>query len=213
MQGAQKAIFGMTKAQLLLNIALNANIIGLVILGIAALVAIVVVAIKHWETWGSALLLFTGIFAPIISMVMAVKTHWSSIVDAFQNGGVLSGLKAIGMMLLDVVLYPLQQILRLIGKIPKMGWATDAANSIQSFREGQTPALKNQGGGTVYNERNPNGSAPMPQPYASPNSSAIANGVRTDGNLDINVYSLPGAASVSQRGELPRGTKLNKGYQ
>ena len=39
-------------AQWALNAAMLANPIGLIIIGIAALIALVVVAIKYWDEWG-----------------------------------------------------------------------------------------------------------------------------------------------------------------
>lgn len=47
-----------TAAQWLWNAAMNANPIGLIIAAIVALIAIVVVAIKHWDDWGAALMVF-----------------------------------------------------------------------------------------------------------------------------------------------------------
>ena len=49
-----------TVAQWAWNAAMTANPIGIVIVAIAALVAIVAVAIKHYNKWGAALLQFLG---------------------------------------------------------------------------------------------------------------------------------------------------------
>ena len=48
--------------------------------------------------------------------------------------------------------------------------------------------------------------------YASPQSLSMPSGL-SYGNIDINVNAPKGAASVAQRGNLPAGTRLNKGAQ
>jgi len=105
-------------AQWLLNAALNANPIGLVIMAIAALVAIVTIVIKKYDEWGAALAFVLGPLGLIINLVMTIKRYWDSIVDAFSNGGFLKGIKQIGKALLDMVLYPVQQLLELLSNIP-----------------------------------------------------------------------------------------------
>ena len=57
--------------------------------------------------------------------------------DAFSTGGILGGLKAIGLVLLDSLLMPMQQLLEMISKIPGLsGIAGAAAAKIASIREG-----------------------------------------------------------------------------
>lgn len=122
-------------AQWLLNAALNANPIGLVIMAIAALVAIVTIVIKKYDEWGAALTFVLGPLGIIINLVMTIKRYWDSIVDAFTNGGFLEGIKQIGKALLDVVLYPVQQLLELLSNIPGLGdLAGKGADFIKEMR-------------------------------------------------------------------------------
>lgn len=134
--GVYRAALGVaTAAQWLLNSALLANPIGLVVVAIAAMVAVVALVINKWNEWGAALALFLGPLGMIISLVQAFRRNWDMIGDAFKNGGILSGLKAIGKTLLDAILMPLQQILGLIGKFTGADWATNAAKGIAKFRD------------------------------------------------------------------------------
>lgn len=134
--GAYRMVLGLaTAAQWLLNAALLANPIGLIVVGIAALIAVIALIINKWNEWGAALAIFLGPLGMVISLVQAFRRNWDMIGDAFKNGGILAGLKAIGKTLLDAVLMPLQQILSLIGKFTGADWATNAAASIAKFRD------------------------------------------------------------------------------
>lgn len=110
-----------TAAQWLLNAAMDANPIGLLVAGIALLVAGVTVAIKKYEEWGAALTFVLGPLGIIVNIIMTFKRYWDSIVDAFTNGGFIEGIKQIGKALLDVILYPVQQLLELLSNIPGLG--------------------------------------------------------------------------------------------
>lgn len=127
----------MTAKQWLLNIALNANPIGLVVVAVAALVAIVVVAINKYDEWGAALLQFLGPVGMVINAFKSIYDHWESIKNAFQTGGILGALKRIGIVLLDALAKPLQQILELASKIPGLGGlAGKGASAIEDMRKG-----------------------------------------------------------------------------
>lgn len=63
-----------TAAQWLLNTALNANPIALVVIGIAALIAVIILAWKHSETFRKVV---TGAFHAVLSAV-AAAWHWIS---------------------------------------------------------------------------------------------------------------------------------------
>ena len=122
-----------TAAQWLLNAALTANPIGLIIVAIAALVAMVVVAIKYYDKWGATLLLFMGPIGRVISAFKSIYDHWDSIKRAFQTEGIIGGLKRLGWVILDVLLKPFQQILEVVDKITGTNWA----GKIKSLREQQ----------------------------------------------------------------------------
>lgn len=126
----------LTAKQWLLNIALNANPIGLVVLAIAALVGLVTVIITKYNEWGAALSLLTGPFGLIINLIQSFRRHWDSIVEAFKGEGIIGGLKRIGIVMLDALLMPVQQLLGLIAKIPGMSKiAGGASDWIQKTRE------------------------------------------------------------------------------
>ena len=124
-----------TAAQWALNIALNANPIGLIIIAIAALVALIVVIIKKYDEWGAALTLLMGPLGMIINLIQSFRKNWEMVTAAFKTGGIKAGLLAIGKTILDAVLMPLQQLLELIGKIPGLSIATKGAEKIAAMRE------------------------------------------------------------------------------
>jgi TP901 family phage tail tape measure protein len=106
-----------TKAQWLLNIAMDANPIGLIVIAISALILAIVIAIKHFDQWGAAMLAMMGPIGWLINGIMIIRDQWDSIVNAFQSEGILGGLKRIGIVLLDVLLKPLQQVLEMVEKV------------------------------------------------------------------------------------------------
>ena len=118
------------------NVALAANPIGLLIAGIAALIALVVVAIKKFDQWGAGMLALLGPIGWLINGIKTIYDHWQSIKKAFTDGGILEGLKRIGMVLLDVILKPIQQLLELLSNIPGLeSLAGKGADYIKELRE------------------------------------------------------------------------------
>lgn len=124
-----------TGAQTLLNTAMTANPIGLIVAGIVALIAIITTAIYYYDQFGAALLLVMGPIGWVVNGIMTIKDHWDSITAAFSSGGIIGGLKRIGIVLLDVLLKPVQQLLELISKIPGLGGlAGSGAKAIKDLR-------------------------------------------------------------------------------
>lgn len=124
-----------TAAQWLLNAAMTANPIGLIIAGIALLVGIIALVIKKYDEWGAALSFVLGPLGMIINVIQSFRRNWEMVKEAFKTGGILGGLKAIGKVLLDALLMPLQQLLELVSKIPGMGdLAGGAAQRIANMR-------------------------------------------------------------------------------
>ncbi len=110
--------------------------IGLIILGIAALVALIVLIASKWNTWGAALSLFLGPLGFVISLIQSFRRNWDLIVSTFKTEGILAGFKKIGVTILDAILMPLQQVFELMSKIPGIGgFAGDVASKIAQFRE------------------------------------------------------------------------------
>lgn len=126
----------MTVSQWSLNAAMDANPVGFIIAAIVALIALVTVIIQKYDEWGAALAFLIGPIGWIINLVMTFKKHWDSIEEAFTKGGIVGGIKRIGVVLLDAILYPVQQLLELLAKIPGLGGlAGDGAKFIKEMRE------------------------------------------------------------------------------
>lgn len=121
--------------QWLLNIAMNANPIGLIIAGIVALVAYVGVMINYWDDFGAAMSLLLGPIGLIIGAFKSVYDHWDSIIKAFQSDGIMAGLLRIKVVLFDAVLKPLQQVLEMVASFDPTGLAQKGVDSIKAYRK------------------------------------------------------------------------------
>lgn len=76
-----------------------------------------------------------AVFLVLASVVASVWRNWDMLVSSFKNGGIIEGLKAIGKVLLDAVLWPLQKILQIASHIPGVGkFAAQGASAIESAR-------------------------------------------------------------------------------
>lgn len=132
---AQKVVIAVTKVwtavQKVFNVIMSMNPIVLIVLGIMALIGVVYLVIEAFKKWGDEALM---LFGPLGSMILAFKTHWDSIVDAFKNDGIIAGLKRIGEVLMDVLLRPVQKLLGWVGELTGWDWAKKAANWVQEVR-------------------------------------------------------------------------------
>lgn len=121
----------------LFNIAMAANPITWVILGIAALIALITAAIIKFDEWGAMILFLMGPFGMVISAIKLLYDHWESVKKAFDTGGIIGALKRIGMVLLDTILKPLQQALEMLSHLPGVGnIAGNWAGKIEDLRKG-----------------------------------------------------------------------------
>ena len=107
-----------TAVQWALNAAMAANPIGVIIGLIVGLIAVITLVIAKWEEWGAALSIILGPLSIIISIVQGIRKNWELITAAFEKGGIINGLKAIGLTIIDAILMPLEQILGIFAKIP-----------------------------------------------------------------------------------------------
>jgi TP901 family phage tail tape measure protein len=121
-------------AQWVLNVAMNANPIGLIILAIVALVAVVTLIIKKWETWGGLIKIIAGPFGFVISLIESFRRNWELVKASFAEGGFLKGLWTIGKVIFDAILQPVQQLLTLLGQIPGLNIANTGAAAIENLR-------------------------------------------------------------------------------
>ena len=150
-QALMSAQQGMNAVQAIFNVLLTANPVGVIIVAIAALIAIIILCVKHWDDITAAMArcwdwinkkavlgiitVFTGPFGFIISIVREFLNEWDRITQAFTNGGIIAGLKQIGATILSALLAPLQGVFELLGKIPGVGkHFENFATNIESFR-------------------------------------------------------------------------------
>lgn len=117
-----------------LNAVMLANPIGLLIAAVAALAVYVGVAVIKWKEFGAAMMLLIGPVGWVVNAFMSMRLHWKSITDAF-SGGFLNGIKRLGEVLLDSVLYPLQQILALIEKFTGSDFVRAKRMELGQFRD------------------------------------------------------------------------------
>jgi len=124
-----------TGVQAAFNAVLAANPISLVIAGIVALIAVVAIIIKKWKSWGAALSILFGPLGFIISLIQSFRRNWDMLVKAFQQNGIIGAIKAIGVIILDALLMPVQQLLELAGKLPTWLGGTQATNAAGAIKE------------------------------------------------------------------------------
>ena len=123
-------------AQGVFNTIASMNPIGLLVAAIVAAIAAITLCITKYEDFGATLLMLMGPIGMLINAIMQIKAHWDSITEAFESEGILGGIKRIGIVLMDALLYPVQQLLELCSKIPGVGnLAAGAAEKIHSVRE------------------------------------------------------------------------------
>lgn len=134
-----------TAAQWLINAALTANPIGLIVVGIGALIAGIVLLVRNWDSVTEAVSnfgdtafgKFTMLFTPIgfiVNLIKDIGAQWSVVTNAFKSGGILAGLKQIGSSILSLLLKPIESLLKLVGKIPGLSFVSDIADNITDFR-------------------------------------------------------------------------------
>lgn len=130
----------------LFNLSLWANPITPIILGITALIAVIVLAIKKYDEWGALLLWFLGPIGRVVSALKLIWDHWDSIKKAFQDGGILGALERIGQVLFDVILKPVEQLLGLIAKLDGSFGETAAKmqQNVHKFRESKNLVTDNE---------------------------------------------------------------------
>lgn len=153
MAAAVGVVIGIVKAwiavQTVINAVLTVNPIGIVVMAIAAMVAIVAVCIEKWDEWGQIVILLCGPLGWIVSIIQNIKKHWDSIVAAFESGGIIGGIKRIGIVLLDCVLSPLGKAMDYLAELTGWQWVKDFRNTILLWRSQldllEVPEVKDEG--------------------------------------------------------------------
>lgn len=113
-----KAIKVASISQGIFNAIMAANPIGLIVLGIAAVIGIITFLVIKFD---------------IITVVMTkIKSIWKSVVNAFKSGSLIEKIKSIGLTILNFLLAPIRGFLRLLAKIPGMSnFANNALDKIK----------------------------------------------------------------------------------
>jgi len=55
----------------------------------------------------------------MIALIENLRRNWDMVTSAFNNGGIIAGIQAIGAVILDVILLPMQQLLGIMANLPK----------------------------------------------------------------------------------------------
>ena len=92
--------------------------------------------VRNWlDGIGSAILMLVPPLGMVINLVTSFIKHWDSVKTAFTDGGILAGIKRIGFVIIDAMLKPVQALLELLSKIPKLGHlAQKGADRIAEIR-------------------------------------------------------------------------------
>lgn len=106
------------------------------IVAVSALTAGIIWLYKNWEEWHDVVVAICYPLAVVIDIIKSVKKHWDSIVDGFKNGGLLEGIKRLGLAILDGILTPVESLLKMLSKIPVVGKGISLlADGVSSLRE------------------------------------------------------------------------------
>lgn len=151
-----------TAAQTGFNLAMLANPITWVVLGIMALIAVIVALAMNWDKvtaalqtawqwiqnvasaiWNGLCAAWQGFINIITTLVMPViNAIWEpiqKIIKAFTDGGFIAGIKQIGVAILSFLLKPLQTMLSMFSKIPGIGDKfAGVNNSINNWLNGMS---------------------------------------------------------------------------
>lgn len=163
-------------------IALGALIAAVVV----ALTAYIAIAVVEWKEFGAAMLLLMGPIGSVINAFMSIRNHWESITSSFKNGGFFEGIKRIGVVLMDSMLYPIQQLMGLIAKVTGFDWAKSAHDSVLKFRVSHDLANSQKTASVVRDSVNQSQSSNKEVPVIGPMASAQMSGGRNGTNNSIN---------------------------
>lgn len=128
-----------TAAQWLWNTAIMACPIAWIVAGILLLVGVIVVLVGKWEAVTGAV---DGFFEKIRSMdgiggwilqslLTPFEAVWNvvrslfDIINAFKTGGIVAGIKMIGLSILQMLVSPIEAILQMLSWIPGLGHLND----------------------------------------------------------------------------------------
>lgn len=132
----------------LFNAALWANPIVWIVAGIIALIAALVLLVVYWDevvaavkaafNWMMQFRAVQVVVQAVADTIALFKNYWDLLVQSFESGGILGAIMAIGKIILSQLILPLENLLKLVGKVTGIGAIQNAAASLTSFREGLT---------------------------------------------------------------------------
>lgn len=132
-----------TAASAAFNAVLAANPIGLIIVGVVALIAAIIALALNWKKVSAAVDGFfdrirnmQGIGGAILQFIaQPFEAAWTvihrvfDIFEAFKSGGFLNGIKMLGLTILEFVAAPIRAVLGLISKIPGLGFISEGVDA------------------------------------------------------------------------------------
>jgi TP901 family phage tail tape measure protein len=146
--GQTAATAAATAAQWALNVAMNANPVGLIIMAVAALIVIIVLLVKNWEKVTTAIkthankimAVLSILFGPIgflISMIKEVASNWGKIKEALAAAGLFDKIKEIGAAIKDFIQPAIDGIVSAWNTVKEAvaGFFSYIINGIKSFLE------------------------------------------------------------------------------
>lgn len=116
-----------------LNVIMAANPIGLIIAAIAALAVGIHVMTNNWNEWGAAVSLSLGPLGLLISFLQSIEKHWDLVGKSFQRGGFIGAIKAIGLVIVDAFLFPMQQLLEIIKDFTGLDLGVEATRTARNI--------------------------------------------------------------------------------
>lgn len=177
-----------TAIQTALNLAMNANPIGLIIIGVSALIGITVLLIKNWD-----------------SVVKVLKASWEVI------KGVGQAFMKYLLLPINLVLDAIGGLLKLISKIPGVGdKVKPAVEALDSFQAKMNTKLTGTAGATDFGDVGERTAKRVSAAMGAPVSSNTTTTNRSQ--LDVNFNSLPAGTATRQSGYAP-GITVNTGRQ
>ena len=125
-----------TAVQTVANIAALAFPGTWIALAIMAVIAAIVIAIIYFDDFGQAILAMMGPLGWFIMLMMKLPKYWENIVKAFESDGIIGAFKEINRSILDLLISPVEQLLKLVQDIPMIGGiATTALSGLNNIRE------------------------------------------------------------------------------
>jgi TP901 family phage tail tape measure protein len=174
-----------TAGQWLLNAAMMANPIGLVI----------------------------GVILVLIFVLKELFSNWDNIVKAFRDGGILAGILRIGGTILSGLLMPIQALLELLSNIPGMGdLAGKGAEKIQELRNflKGTSDIANTAQNRKANEKSPADEIDeMMKKYSTSDIDELMKQYTDMSPYDIPGFGIPGTPDFSSATGVDGKSKLH----